>query len=403
MIGDMNVLYLAPLIPDISGSGGKRAVYNHLENLLQQGIRIKLLLVDVEGTELGCPQVFNTFSPTVFPRALPRMGRGVWAKCLALMQLFWGRLPRSSAVVASKQAKEEFSRLVASGDFDLIVVEHLNAYAIVEGVSFSQPLIYIAQNIESDVLKDQCQMAKSWSMERLIYKLEHLKSVRFEHQLIEKAQKIILISSGDRDSIFLQNVQEKVSVWPELPSIKEKSWSFSATRNMLFVGSAKYFPNREAIIWLVEKLMPEIRRLNSTITLTIAGTTRDELNLSATSGVIYKGFVSSEELESLHLKSDLFICPVIYGSGIKIKVLEASSFGIPIIATTESFAGIEYLTGASIGLSRDTAVDAQNIINNLSDTEKLNAISRNSILALIQAHKNRPFLAGNFETWIRAC
>lgn len=388
----LNVLYLSPLIPATSGSGGKRAIYNHLAELKRHGVNCKLIAIDEDDVKASYPAEFACFAPEVFPRALPRVGNGLVAKAMALIQLFFCKRPRSAAVIASKQAKRAYARLAADGGFDAVIVDHLNAYSIAEGEDFSLPLVYIAHNIEAEVLKDRLQMLPPWSPERLRTRLEYVKMRRFERGLIEKARHIVLISSADRNSALLHAVQDKVSIWPELPTVREIRWRYQASKKMLFVGSAKYFPNEDAIRWLVEQLMPEIRRIDGSVTLTIAGTSNGDLYLAYADGVSFTGFVSDAELEALHLHCDLFISPVVLGSGIKIKVLEASSYGMPIMATKESLAGINYLDGENLQLTRDPKQDAQNIIRYLYDPEALRNFSQDCLRKLSRAHEEREFM-----------
>ena len=389
----MKILHLSPLIPDVSGNGGKRAVYNHLEDLQRKGVSVKTVMVDVEGTGDQCPECFRGFAPLVFPRALPRVGKGAIAKVSAVAQLVFGHLPRSAAVITSKSAVETLRGLIRGERFDLIVVDHLNAYGLLDGIQLTQPLIYIAHNIESDVLRDRYQQERTWSFNWIIARIEHLKMLYFERRLIARATKIILISSGDKNAPILRPAQPKVRVWPELPSLKPETWVYKATKSMLFVGSAEYFPNKEAILWMIHKLMPEIRRIDSTITMTFVGTSKQDLGLADDiPGVHFAGFVSAEELHAMHLACDLFICPIIVGGGINIKLLEACSFGMPIIATEESLRGIEFLDDVAPRLTREPHADARSIVALMDNPESLSEMRDRIMSALAQARSNRPFL-----------
>ena len=389
----MKVLHLSPLVPDVSGTGGKRAVYNHFEDLQRCGARVKAVMVDVEGIGEQCPDCFRDFSPVVFPRALPRVGKGPIAKLSAVAQLIFGPLPRSAAVIASKHIRDTLHRLVAGDNFDLVIVDHLNAYALLDGIPLSPPFFYIAHNIESDVLRDRYQQEKKWSVDRIIARIEHWKMLRFERRLIAQAAKIILISSGDKHAPILESAQHKVKVWPELPSPKQTKWAYKSTKSMLFVGSAEYFPNKEAILWMIQKLMPEIRRIDSTITLTLVGTSKQDVGLiDDIPGIDFSGFVSDERLQALHLACDLFICPIIVGGGIKIKLLEACSYGMPIIATEESLRGIEFLDEVAPRLSREPCTDASSIVTLMDNPTKLLEMRNQMAKALALARSKRPFL-----------
>jgi hypothetical protein len=389
----MKVLHLTPLVPSVSGSGGKRAVYNHLEDLQRCGALVKAVMVDVEGTGEQCPDCFRDFSPVVFPRTLPRVGKGAIAKLSAVAQLIFGPLPRSAAVITSKHVRSTLHRLISSDNFDLVIVDHLNAYALLDGIALSPPLFYIAHNIESDVLRDRYQQEKEWSVNWVVARIEHWKMLRFERRLIARATKIILISSGDRDAPILESAQAKVTVWPELPSLKQTVWNYKSAKSILFVGSAQYFPNKEAIFWMIQKLMPEIRRIDSTITLTLVGTSRQDMGLiDDIPGIDFAGFVSDEQLHALHLACDLFICPIVVGGGIKMKLLEACSYGMPIIATEESLRGIEFLHDVAPRLSREPCTDARSIVTLMGNPTKLLEMRDKIVNVQVLARSKRPFL-----------
>jgi len=200
----------------------------------------------------------------------------------------------------------------------------------------------------------------------------------------------VLISSTDSVIPPMPSFHDKLAIWPELPTPKTSLWQPNNHKRLLFVGSAKYFPNRDAIEWLAGTLLPRLRQSDPAITLNIAGTAINEINQAFhTQGVHYLGFVSESELERLHVESTLFICPVVLGGGIKIKVLEASSYGIPIVATNESLNGIEYLSEHAIRLARDSCPDIENIHRLLSDTNELTRISNATIVVLNNARDQR--------------
>jgi glycosyltransferase involved in cell wall biosynthesis len=105
--------------------------------------------------------------------------------------------------------------------------------------------------------------------------------------------------------------------------------------------------------------------------------------------VVFEGFVSSERLDELHRICDLFICPVTLGSGIKIKVLEATGYGLPVAATRESLAGIDYLGDAVCRIHRDPKRAALVVAALLADPRQLEAMSARASAGLEAAHALR--------------
>lgn len=389
----MKVLHLTSLVPEESGNGGKRAVFNHLFDLSTTGVQVTSVMIDVEGRGDQSPKCFAHFSPKVFSRALPQIGCGFRGKLAAVLQFVLGSLPRSAAVVASKEARTYVAGLLRESNFDLVLVDHLNAYALIDKQECRTRVAYIAHNIESDVLAHRHQRERNWSIRKLVAAFDLIKMRIFERRVLDEASRIVLISPYDRSSRMLEGYELKVTTWPELPPIQKDIWSYSHTSAMLFVGSARYFPNREAIEWLVQTLVPAMRLLDPGVTLMVAGTTASELGLDGDPpGVRLLGFVADEELRRLHLACDLFICPVVLGGGIKIKVLEACAYGMPVIATEESLRGIEFLTDVALRLTRDATTDARRVVSLLREPSQLRRMAANILCSLSVARANRPSL-----------
>ena len=397
----MRILYLSPLIPAPSGNGGKRAVYNHLEDVMRSSDQIDLVAVDVEARGEALPTAFASLNGRVFQRALPpgRSLRGLLAA--ARQWLFDGR-PRAAAVVASEAARKAVRTAIAATRYDAVIVDHLNAWSLIDDVPIRAPIVYLAHNVESDVLADQYAQYTAWSLRRWQISAELRKMERYEKGLLRRADAIVAIAASDCASPLLQLVRAKTVVWPELPSLKTPAWSASGTRSLLFVGSAAYFPNRDAIEWLVSAFMPTLARLAPDVTLRIAGTARAEVaDLDAPYSVLFEGFVSEARLDELHRISDVFVCPVVLGSGIKIKVLEASSYGLPVAATAESLRGIDYLAGASLQINRESEAAARAVVALLNDRGRLVAASERALHQLQQARTTRRSLLATVEPLTR--
>lgn len=380
----MRILYLAPLLPAPSGSGGKRAIYNHLEDMLGDEAHIDAFFVDVDGASAPGLDAFASLSPRVFGRAIPTFGSGIKGKVLAVTSMLASVLPRSLAVVASKQVRDIVLAALQNKQYDAIVIDHLNAYGMISRVPVSIPIIYVAHNVESEILQHALAHMPKRSPWRLFAMLDLQRMRKVERRLLALAARVVLIGAGDARHSDMQQVKEKLAIWPELPAPKIMRSSNSGEKNLLFVGSAKYFPNRDAIEWLTAYFMPALLQVDPTVQLHIVGSSAADLgHASNPPGVIFHGFVTDERLNDLHVAANLFICPVVLGSGIKIKLLEAAAYGLPSAATSESLAGIDFLSDTALRFDRADPVDAaRKVAALLADPARLRAMSAASTQAL---------------------
>lgn len=113
-------------------------------------------------------------------------------------------------------------------------------------------------------------------------------------------------------------------------------------KDLLFVGGFGHKPNVDAILWFTKEVFPKILKNNPEIKLNIVGSnpTQDIKDLKS-ENINVVGYVSDEELEKYYLETRMVVVPLRYGAGIKGKVVEAMTKGVPIITTSVGVEGLE--------------------------------------------------------------
>jgi len=102
-------------------------------------------------------------------------------------------------------------------------------------------------------------------------------------------------------------------------------------------GAMGRIENGLTAIWYIEKVMPELSDTN--VRFIIAGSHPSEkLRSYANERVVVTGFVDS--IDEYFEKSLYFVAPLVLGAGIKVKVLEALSSGIPVLTNEIGIEGI---------------------------------------------------------------
>jgi GT2 family glycosyltransferase/glycosyltransferase involved in cell wall biosynthesis len=124
---------------------------------------------------------------------------------------------------------------------------------------------------------------------------------------------------------------------------------------VLFVGGFAHPPNTDAVLWFCDDVLPLVRKEIPDIVVTIAGDAPPpEVKALAGSHVSVTGFV--EDLEPLHESAIAFIAPLRYGAGVKGKIAEALSLGLPVVTTSMGSEGMR-LQHERDALVADTAED----------------------------------------------
>jgi glycosyltransferase involved in cell wall biosynthesis len=139
---------------------------------------------------------------------------------------------------------------------------------------------------------------------------------------------------------------------------------------MLFLGSFRHLPNLEALDWLVKEVLPRVCASRPAARLMVVGSEPPPKYLlldGAHSAVELLGFV--EDVREPLSRYALFLCPILSGSGVRVKLLEAFASGIPVISTRLGAEGLASADGEICALADDPQAFANRIIDLLDHPE----------------------------------
>ena len=116
------------------------------------------------------------------------------------------------------------------------------------------------------------------------------------------------------------------------------------TRAILFVAGFAHPPNVDAAVFLMQEIIPRLEQEIGPVRITLAGSNPcPAVKELAGSHVEVTGWLSDEALAALYATHRVAIVPLRFGAGVKGKVVEALSHGLPLVTTTTGAQGIEGL------------------------------------------------------------
>lgn len=137
---------------------------------------------------------------------------------------------------------------------------------------------------------------------------------------------------------------------------------------VLFIGTISYQPNQDGIHWFHTMVWPGLKARFPGIKWFIVGrfATSDVLALSETdqSIEVHADVASTQPFLDM---ADVAICPLMTGSGTRLKILEAFSAGVPMVSTHLGAEGIEAKHAESIYLA-DTPKEFEGAIAKLIES-----------------------------------
>jgi glycosyltransferase involved in cell wall biosynthesis len=166
---------------------------------------------------------------------------------------------------------------------------------------------------------------------------------------------VALICSNEDGKLFTEsNVRVIPNVFPDKGQISSEVEAIYS-KTILFVGTLTYKPNRLGLEYFVNTILPRILEQDSSVKFQIIGRTDPNARYawSNSPGVDFIGTVDDPKpyIEAAAIE----ICPLLEGLGTRIKIIEALSFGKPIVSTTIGAYGIDI--GEDDGLFRSDTVE----------------------------------------------
>lgn len=193
-----------------------------------------------------------------------------------------------------------------------------------------------------------------------------------------EADELFTLTENDANSINDLGVTTPCSVVPMHFQMNHQQVDYSIN-DLFFIGSMNWFPNIEAVQKLKEELFPILKKEFPFLKLKLAGSFSTKQALI--NGVEHVGFI--EDLAHFFPSSGVLVAPIMAGSGVRVKLLEAMSYGVPIITTEIGAIGIPHNSGLIIVNSSEEFISK---IQQLITSEELRQTIGHQAKEFIQQH-----------------
>ena len=113
-------------------------------------------------------------------------------------------------------------------------------------------------------------------------------------------------------------------------------------KKLMYVGYLGWEPNAQGLLWFIEQVWPELVQRHPDLRFDIVGKNPDRRLRAAAAdweGISLRGFVP--DLQEIYRDSRVSVAPLLFGSGMKVKVLDAMARGMPTVTTSVGAEGID--------------------------------------------------------------
>lgn len=198
-------------------------------------------------------------------------------------------------------------------------------------------------------------------------RVEYLRALRYELRALPRFDQVQVCTAANRDYLlsFAPKMAPRVQTGLRA-GIDTSQYRFQPEGRepltMLFVGGFRHEPNRAAVDWFVHEVLPLILARQPGARLVIAGSDPPAAHTYAdyAANLEMQGYV--EDVREPLGRYAVFVCPVLSGSGVRVKLLEAFGAGIPVVSTVIGAEGLARKDGEFCALADQPAKFAERVL-----------------------------------------
>jgi glycosyltransferase involved in cell wall biosynthesis len=279
------------------------------------------------------------------------------------------------------QSLKTINECVKQYSIDIIHFEHFHYTRYAFSIKSNVKKVIVYHDLHHLIYKQQMRFETKYH-HKFIPFAEFMKFYVFE-RLLERCihAKIFL------NPIEMQSLPKNAIHIPHIvnPEIRYKDARYTQSYNILFLGAYNHPPNRISLQFIIEQILPKLVQTTKKFKIHIVGAGtknfNELLNNSKYKGIVtIRGFV--EDINQVFADMDIALFPILYGGGIKTKVIDAMAAGVPVVTSPQGIFGLSNLPKNTVGVG----TKAEQIL------KELNALMNSHSLRLKRAKSGREYV-----------
>lgn len=319
--------------------GGKQGIYYRMNAL---GTRTRVSVCMVNSADIAVED--GGFDAVHHVRTIPQILKpskecGRFELLCQTVHWLTSGMPRQALVTDSAKECERLMEYIRETRVTTVLLESPLVAPLLDLPqlrAWNVKIVVVLHNIEHLYFQE----ATTWP--ESLRRMEYDRIKRYEIEILRQADVGISISPWDvryfREQLGVSNVVYLPSVLPRAAA----RWHPQDSNYILFTGGLSFPPNYEGIVWFLEDVFSRYRERFPKMELWVTGKRSEAAEKLARTydHVRLTGFLTDQKLREVECACRLIVVPILKGSGVKVKLLDAMAIGAPVVTTLHGRQGV---------------------------------------------------------------
>lgn len=372
----MKIFVLLPRVPYPLEKGDKLRAFNQVKYLSAHHEIHLCALTDIP-VHPDAEKELKPYCKSLHILTLPPLLRG-----LNVFKTFFNGKPFQVGYFYNNKNQKQIDRLIAEIKPDRIYCQLVRVAEYVKSCPIKKTLDY--QDVFSKGAERRIAAAPFYM--KPLLRSEYKRLVKYEADVFGLFDNKTIISFPDRE--FIQHPEKnKIVVIPNGVDMDYyKRLEREKKYDLVFTGNMGYPPNVNSVQFLVNDILPLVRKSIPGIKLLIAGASPSPKVLALKSeNITVTGWV--EDMRECYAVSKIFIAPMLIGTGLQNKLLEAMAMKLPCITSKLANSALCAENGKEILIGISPEEYASHIISLLNDEQKRMSLGESGYIYVSEKYR----------------
>ena len=374
----IKVLQLSKKVPFQMKDGESMAICSLAESMVMNGFTVDILSLNTKKHKFTGSVDKEKFS---YYNAISMVDINTSINLYSFITNLFSAVPYQLSRFINDSFKLTLIDCLYNYKYDYIILEtiYLTPYIAVIKKYSKAKIVLRTHNLEYEIW-DRLYEGSKMGLQKCLYKFLSYQIYLYESKHLREIDFLIAISQRE----FYQFNQ----FYPEIKGmVMPITWNSKLVEvpienqnkdiSLYFMGSLDWKPNQEGLLWFLNHIWPMVHSNFPDLTFHVAGRNMpDDIKQMKIPGVVMVGEV--EDAAQFVKQHDICIVPLLSGSGMRAKIIEAMAIGKVVITTTIGLEGIVATNGYDVFIADTADQFIEQILNLITVKNRIRQIGLNA-------------------------